>query len=313
MRKRWIRVGFGLFVFLGVLLFVIFRWIREPATMSLLSTETVEQRIEGRGAVVYYAYAPEFLSDVVLESSFPQEIRYRIDTPLFPLTEEVRQRMEKARASVTAKEKEYIDQSLKKGQVLMPFSGLVSNQSPTDALLTVDTLDRWEPGDLGAQATPVLQKKGVRFIDNRVFYIAFDIPARQLFFPLKPEMDVKIDVSGGETLDARIDQVKTNADGTLCILSLRDGVRRLNDHTIEDMTLILGSAECFRIPLSAVVSDQKGEAVFRTNEAGKGQRVVVDIAGVDLSTGSVFIKREDREGALKPFDTILVDGAHGRE
>lgn len=305
-----------IFLLLLILFGCFLRRIIHPKTITLVQTERVEQSREGRGVFIFYEYAP----DVFQHYDWPKdalhgvntEIRYRVDTPLIKLDESVRRRLETAatRLAGTAEE-EYLQNMLKQDAVLTPFSGMVYPFSDGyESLFTPESLNLLSPGDLGTENASHQEFPGLKFIDNRLFYLALDLPQSVLPLDVRLNEDYTLKTDKNVILHGKLVRRSDDALGrSMLIFSLRDGVLRIRGERFAQIRLVLSEAECYRIPGSAIFREGAETFCFVLDKNQVAKKIPVHLMGAEEKNDEYFVAGGDDAGdeaALRRFDRVIL-------
>lgn len=305
-----------IFVLLIILLAFFFRRVIHPKTITLVQSERVEQSREGRGAFIFHEYAP----DVFQHLDWPKdalhgvntEIRYRVDTPLIKLDESVRRRLESAatRLAGTAEE-EYLKNMLQQDAVLTPFSGIVYPFSDGyESLFTPESLNLLSPGDLGSENASHQEFSGLKFIDNRLFYLALDLPQSVLPMDVRLNEEYTLKTDKNVILHGKLVRRSDDELGrSLLIFSLRDGVLRIRGERFAQIRLVLSEAECYRIPGTAIVREGAETFCYVLDKNHVAKKIPVHLMGAEKKNDEFFVAGgddNDDEAALRRFDRVIL-------
>ncbi|WP_071705558.1 HlyD family efflux transporter periplasmic adaptor subunit [Murdochiella vaginalis] len=297
------------------LLFIFVRRVWNSKTVTLVQSERVEQSREGRGVFVYYEYAPDVFQHVdwpkETMNTVNTEIRYRVDTPLFKLDEALRRRVEsQATRLAGSAEEEYLQKMLKADAVLTPFSCMASFVSDGyESLFTPQSLSLLQPGDLGTE-NKNQEHAGLKFLDNRLFYLVLDLPQSVLPLDVKLGEDYTLVTDKDVTLHGKIIRRSDDSLGrSLLIFSLRDGVLRVRGERFSTIRLVLSQAECYRLPESAIFYEGAETFCYVLDKNHVAKKVAIHLMGSDKETGEFFVAGGDddaNEAALHRFDRVIL-------
>ncbi|WP_019189894.1 HlyD family efflux transporter periplasmic adaptor subunit [Levyella massiliensis] len=300
-------------IFLLCLLFYIgWRFFFNPKTITLVRSEMVEQTREGKGAFFYHEYAPDVFRGLTVPiKNLDTTIRYRVEKALFPLDEALRRKIESASARLAASEEaSYMKQMLQANAVTMPFSGLVKTEiDGYETLFQPESLSVLQPGDIGTAEGKAVREKGLKFVDNRLFYVAMDCPQSVLPLSVKVGTNYPIKTEKNVFLSGTLVRRVSDAQGrNLLIFALRDGYQRLQEARFASLRLILEEAESYRIPISCVFHEGEKTYCFILDKNHVAQKIPVRITGVDEKTDEFFIAPVPSKNAskvLSRFDRVI--------
>lgn len=299
-----------------VLLFLGIRRLAGPKTMLLTDPVPVTETLRGRGAFFFHLYAPSAFYDVEAKD-VDVLLRYRVGSALMPLTSEYRERLIAWEEEANADEKDYVSHMLNAGDIVMPFSGMVRIGQDW-ALYSAHALWTLNPGDLGAQAPSTQEKKGLVFVDNRLFYCAFEVPTSTVVLDFTVGERQTLTDDTGNVWQGTVQQVKRDPHGdVLVIMALNDGVNRIQNAGPMDLTLERAVHESYSVPLSALSTEGESVYCYTLDDDQVAHKVPVKITRVETETASAFITSEAIEGeeqkALSRYDRLIVSPDHVEE
>ncbi|WP_308540380.1 HlyD family efflux transporter periplasmic adaptor subunit [uncultured Murdochiella sp.] len=315
--KRFLTIGKGIFLLLVVGLAVFFlRRLIHPKTFTLVQTERVEFVREGRGAFVFYEYAPDVFQQVDWSKedirSVNTDIRYRVNTPVLKIDESLRRRLESAVTRVAGKtEEEYLQKMLKENAVLTPFSSMVYPFSDGyESLFTPESLHFLSPGDIGTENLSHQEYSGLKFVDNRLFYLALDLP--QSVLPLDVTLHEEYTLKTDKEVTLHGELIRRSDDPlgrSLLIFALRDGFLRIRGERFSSIRLLLSEADCYRIPSSAVFREGVETFCYVLDKNHVAQKIPVRLMDNAEESDELLVFGGDEEkekGALHRFDRVIL-------
>lgn len=302
----------------------------DPGLTELLRTHQYEKRISGSGVLVFSEYAPGFLSGVKVEDDNVEAgKRLRVGDELFSLDSadknlvqaeiERWKREEKSGGHrIEARERiDFLERVLKTGRVTAPFSSTVEvTLDGYESLFNPRDLDTWAPGDVPERENATERRPGLKFVDNRLFYLAVDLKPTHLDqgWKLDPESDNMYSLLVNDTpVNGRLLRIAKDGSGrTLLIFALRDKFDELRNLRFASVDIIQASEQAFKIPIDSVFQD--GDQMFcyvlnADQTAAKTQVHILDINARE----NVFIVKAVNPAAkektplrqLKVFDRVI--------
>lgn len=305
------------------LLFFFMRRVFHPKTITLVQTEHVEQSREGRAAFIFYEYAPDVFQHIDWPKDALQgiktEIRYRVDTPLLKLDEPLRRRLESAATRLAGRpEEEYMQRMLKADAVLTPLSGLVYPFSDGyETLLTPASLNLLQPGDLGTENVAKQEYSGLKFVDNRLFYLALDLP--QSVLPLDVQLQEEYILKTDKDVVFRGKLVRRAEDSlgrSLLIFTLRNGVLRARGERFATIRVVLSEADCYRLPSSAIFREGKQNYCFVLDKNHVAKKVPVHLMATEKQKDAYLVvggKEKGKDAGLHRFDRVIIHSEEVKE
>ena len=334
-KKLNIRKRFFLFVSACLLLVSYFTWkALQPRTVALMQTYNYIRQTAGKGVLVFYEYAPSFLEN------FPdQELvvedgqRVRTDDFIAPLEGTSKEAANRALKSLRAlssrsdlsplhREKvaynlAYLEKILDRGQLIAPKSSVVRFQTDGyEDLFSPLMIDQMEPGDvLKNEPGPVRQ--GIKFVDNRLFYLLVDIPqsVHRNDWSVGSRYDLLIDED--TSLEAKLEAVKTDdLNRQLLVFSLRDGFSILDDKRFVSVNVVEEKYTSFILPMTCVY--RKGDYYYAQvlDENDVLIEVKLKVLDVFLESGEFVVEtgsKESDEPELTLFDRVLLKPDNRKE
>lgn len=296
-----------LLVLLALFAFLFF-FFRKAKVQVLAASEELVVRRKGRGAFLFYDYVPTPLQGQLLEAGKVEDgERRKGGEALGPLSEEEKRELERSLAQEAGTVVgDYYQKMLDQGQALMPFSGLVTTTiDGYEDLLRPDMLEDLSPTDIPFQETGKREKRGLRFIDNRVFYLALDLPRRIHGQDWKIGGEYSLETDQGSRLSGRLESVHSLPSGEeLLLFSLHDGLLQVVDQRFCSISLEVSYHKAFRIPISACFAEGSQTYCFIQDKDNLVTKVSLQVLEADLDQGEFLVEAEQKKGEENPYPTL---------
>ncbi len=317
---------------LALFLFVFYRH-RRHETLTITQTIEYREQVSGTGCLFYNEYAPDFLAGVEVKSpAVSSGTRVSVETGILPLDSAAAQR---AQQEMTAKQKslsaqpesvrgkqaaqiQYLDRVIQAGQVLAPGSTVVHYAlDGYEQLCQPESLSRLLPGDLyrNREAQESSSVPGIKFVDNRLFYLAVDLPRATLARSWKVKEDYVIHLSEDVSLTGRLEFVKTADDNAqILVFSLREGYEKVQDIRFCNAVIERGTKTAFLIPIQSVFYENGKAYCYALSSDDVARKTQLDILDSSLDIRQFVVRAWDAEARaqkeerqLRTFDRVLLN------
>lgn len=210
-----------------------------------------------------------------------------------------------------AMEKNYLRRMIDQKALLSgPFGRIRKEVDGLEELFQPALLFSLEPGDLNIKNARVFSlRPGLKWVEDRLFYLALDLPARLVERPLVPGETYPLLIEEKTRLMGDLDRLVTRPDGrSLAIFSLRTGFDQLSGQRFVSAQVIEKEQDAFQLPLDAVESDGEGRYFcYRLDRANRAQKVAVQLLGKKDDIFYVAAQQSDpKQKSLQAFDRILL-------
>lgn len=317
---------------LTLFLFVFYR-NRRRETLTITHAIEYREQASGTGCLFYNEYAPDFLVGVeVISPAISSGTRVSVETGILPLDSAAAQR---AQQELTAKQKslsaqpesvrekqaaqvQYLDRVIQTGQVIAPGSTVVHySLDGYERLCRPESLFRLLPGDLcqNRAVQEYTSVPGIKFVDNRLFYLAVDLPRATLARSWKVKEDYAIHLNEDVSLTGRLELVKTaDNNAQILVFSFREGYEKIKDIRFCGAVIERGMKTAFLIPIQSVFYENGKAYCYALNSDDVARKTQLDILDSSLDIRQFVVRAwsaearaQKEERQLRTFDRVLLN------
>lgn len=307
-----------LFIFLaGFFCFFIIKslFFSKTSTLLLSDIEEYNEKLKGYSMFLYYEFAPAEFSELSLNKDMPEEgRRYKEGEVIMPLNDELKEKMRDfVLANPNSPYADYYRDMIDGDNLLMPFSGLLfSSRDGYESLLRPQILDDLSFDDFTDPEFQIDQSQGLRFIDNRIFYLAVRAENEKSLenWTLDNEYEIRMDKD--IVLRGRLDRINKIEKGPgLLIFSLHDGIGQVINKRFNKLDIIKKTYKAFRIPIEACFNEDDKIFCFIQNADNIIEKIKVHVLDADNKNGEFIVEAqskadEDQKNYLKQYDRLIL-------
>lgn len=305
---------------------------RQDRVVQLLYTQKYEDAVLGEGVLAFDEMTPAFLvgQEFTLDGI---DVGQRVpkDTTVATLSES---QLELARAEVLRlqskastvtdetesaslqSEIDYLDATISTKLLLAPQASFVSNQlDGYETLLTPTSLKGLDPGELDLKSITPTSMPGLKFVDNRTFYLGCEIAPHVTAIPWEIGQSYTLTIDGDTEVHAKLTSVKQNDDNAqFLVFSVTEKFSALRDKRSVDVRILRNTTDAFSIPLTSVFSEGEKDYCYVLDEDGVAQKTEVTMLGVTEEGMSLIVEAYDESARgqmdgrqLQRFDDVVVN------
>lgn len=280
-----------LLLFLIALVYSLVDFIRRPKLYTISAFSDYERLDKGRARAVFYEYEASYFRGQDLEAQGVQGRRYRVNdellaldrdqiAALFRYNEEIKKQVHNEALTPSARdqlrlESQYYEEVIRRRQVYMPFSGLVS--------VSLDGLEPFLlPGDLnrlsGADSLPqeaLHQQPGLKFVDNRLYYLLVDLPKTCRKRTWTPGQTYRLRMGDTDYRGTLERYVSGEGGQDFLIFSLREGFSVWAERRIQDLAIVRDQEKVYGLPRDSIFQEDGLYYCYMMNAAGQARKLPV--------------------------------------
>lgn len=327
-RKTNLFYLFPFFALIAVLL-LLFIQTRKPQTFTIMETYSYIHQEIGDGLTVFNEYAPNFLKGLNTESLGMREgQRMRVDDYISNLDDDMflniqedlsvyRSKLQELDNSPLELEEldfriDYLEKVLDKGQVLVPKSSIVSfTLDGYEELYSPLYLDSIQPGDLHVNDLASSPLSGIKFIDNRIYYVMVDLPQSVEIREWSLGSEYELIYDGESSIRAILNQVKTDdLNRQLLLFTARDDIFKVLDKRFGKISIASQPIESYLLPTSAIYEEGGIYYCHRVNENNVIEKVEISLVDSFIESKEFVVQatvNEEGIESIKLYDRIIVD------
>lgn len=307
-------------IFSLLLLIIIFFAVRSllsnsSSVLILSDMEEYQDSLKANSILVYYELAPYEFSGLDLPKEDLEEgKRHKKGEDIGPLSQEIKEKLESSVINnPDSPYHDYYQEVLEKEKITMPFSGLLySQRDGYESIINPAILEDLAPGDINKDDFEISPQKGLRFIDNRIFYIAAEAldTDKTENWSLGSCYDIKI--KDNIIVSGKLDRInKTDKGEAVLIFSFHDGIGKLIDKRFYQIEIIKKTYKAFRIPISACFYEDDIIYCYIQNVDNVVEKVKINVLDADNDKGEFLVEarseRENKEDSyLKQYDRLIL-------
>lgn len=310
-------------------LILLFVQTRKPSTIALMETYSYIHQETGDGLLIFNEYAPDFLKNSNLDQTGLQEgRRIRVDDYISSLDEtaadRVREEIKVLQNKLTNPENEnisreevsfkidYLSKVLERGQVIAPKSSMIKlSLDGYEELYSPATITDLQPGDIQVNEQRTTLTTGIKFIDNRIFYVAVDMTQgiEPRDWSIGSEYELIFD--GETTIQGILDQIKTDdLNRQLLIFSARNDISSVLDMRFGKVSVASDPLVSYLLPTSAVYEEDGKYYCHRINEQNIIDKVELVLVDSFIDSEEFVVQptlNEYDQESIKLYDRIILD------
>lgn len=205
-------------------------------------------------------------------------------------------------------ETKYLQKVLSGGYILAgPYGRVIKSLDGFENLISPQLLLTILPGDIERGNFKNNKLKGLKFVEDRHFYMVMDLDDPKNSGNFKQGKNYEVELENGNKIEGVIDLIRSDKDGgKLFIFSIRTGYDKVRDKRFQDVKLYGPSVSAFRLPMACLDNDGDKSYCYKLNYKNKAQRVNVDLLKVEDKYALVKVPEEDKKkGDLTSYDRVL--------
>lgn len=306
--------------------------------MTILQTYTYHKQKTGDGVFVFHEFAPsalqslDFTEDQVLVEDGE---RVRVDDRILELDEENRNILSRSLDQLRAKKNQdgllaielqaiemeisYLETILEDGAVLAPHSSIVQfSFDGYEKLYSPYSLAYLAPSDINRNKTLEETKPGIKFVDNRIFYLAVDLSQTVSESDWDLGKTYSLIVNDNAELEGKLQYISSNQKNEeVLIFAIRDGYSLIEDLRFTKVNVVEDKQSGFILPSSSIYEEDGKYYCHIYNEANIVEKVEVNLLDVFLEDEEVVVAYEDdadpRTRELEIYDRLILDPSKTEE
>lgn len=203
----------------------------------------------------------------------------------------------------------YINRVLGTSSLLSgPYGRVIKSLDGFESLISPEMLFTLIPTDLEGGSFESNKLKGLKFVEDRLFYLAVDLEESKSSIKFKQGLNYDLELENSEKIEGKLDLIKTDDQArNMFIFSIRNGYDKVKNKRFQKIKIYGPTINAFRIPLECLANDGNMSYCYKLNYKNIAQRVNLDIIKIDDNTALVNnIDEKDKSlGKLSSYDRIL--------
>lgn len=303
---------------------------KSDRVIQLLNVQRYEDIVRSKGFLAFQEISPKFLIGTKLDlQDVDKDARVSKDTKIAPLDAATEtsarselQELQRQLASVTSDTErsriqrniDYLDQVIQSKQVFAPRASFVaSGLDGYESILTPENVLEMRPGDIDFTDSSGSTMDGVKFVDNRMFYLVTEVAQQVVAMEWKIGSFYKVEIAETEVSAKLISVQQDDTNAQMLVFEVSEDYEQLRNKRSVDVTILRQELDAFTIPLTSAFEENNKVYCYILNADDIAVKTQVHLVGVTDEGMSLVVRAlneteraNEKDRQLRRFDQVVV-------